>query len=86
MPLLSQIRAVTQRVICKGYFCASPNVGTIKEEEVDLSEYENFGDALRRLGRVLDDVSKRKRIHASLGYLTPAEFEGQWREKHSARA
>jgi putative transposase len=42
---------------------------TIKEEEVDLSEYEDFGDALRGLGRFLDDVYNRKRIHSSLGYL-----------------
>jgi putative transposase len=59
---------------------------TIKEEEVDLSEYEDFGDARRGLGRFLDDVYNRKRIHSSLGYLTPAEFEDQYREKHSARA
>ena len=59
---------------------------TIKEEEVDLSDYEDFGDAQRGLGRFLHDVYNRKRIHSSLGYLTPAEFEGQWIEKHSARA
>jgi transposase InsO family protein len=59
---------------------------TIKEEEVDLSEYEDFGDALRGLGRFPDDVYNRKRIHSSLGYLTPAEFESLWREKHSASA
>jgi putative transposase len=51
---------------------------TIKEEEVDLSEYEDFSEALRGLGRFLDDVYNRKRIHSSLGYLTPAEFEQQW--------
>jgi transposase InsO family protein len=59
---------------------------TIKEEEVDLWEYEDFGAALRGLGGFLDEVYNRKRIHSSLGYLTPAEFESQWREKHSASA
>ena len=51
---------------------------TIKEEEVDLTEYEDFGDALGQLGRFLGDVYNRKRIHSSLGYLTPSEFEQQW--------
>jgi putative transposase len=50
---------------------------TIKEEEVDLSEYRDFGDAYGQLGRFLDKVYDRKRIHSSLGYLTPAEFEQQ---------
>jgi transposase InsO family protein len=52
---------------------------TIKEEEVDLSEYDDYHDALHQLGRFLDDVYLHKRIHSSLGYLTPAEFESQWR-------
>jgi putative transposase len=59
---------------------------TIKEEEVDLSEYEDFSDAQGGLGRFLDDVYNHKRIHSSLGYLTPVEFESLWREKRSARA
>lgn len=51
---------------------------TIKEEEVDLSEYEDYTDAVRQLGRFLDEVYMHKRIHSSLGYLTPAEFEQHW--------
>jgi putative transposase len=57
---------------------------TIKEEEVDLSEYTNYADALRQLGRFLDDVYTHKRIHSALGYLTPAEFEVQWRCEQAA--
>jgi transposase InsO family protein len=54
---------------------------TIKEEEVNLSEYHDFADAQRQLARFLDDVYNVKRIHSSLGYLTPREFEEQWRSK-----
>src|SRR5204863_5285245 len=54
-------------------------VRTIKEEEVNLSEYQDFADALRQITCFLDDVYNIKRIHSSLGYLTPREFEEQWR-------
>ena len=57
---------------------------TIKEEEVALTEYLDFADALRQLGRFLDDVYNHKRIHSALGYLTPEEFEQQWREEQRA--
>lgn len=54
-------------------------IRTIKEEEVHLSDYRDYLDALARLGCFLDDVYQHKRIHSALGYLTPAEFEQQWR-------
>jgi putative transposase len=51
---------------------------TIKEEEVDLSDYRDFADAYEQIGHFIDDVYLTKRIHSSLGYLTPAEFEAQY--------
>lgn len=51
---------------------------TIKEEEVDLSDYQDFRDASGQIGRFIEDVYMTKRIHSSLGYLTPAEFESAW--------
>jgi transposase InsO family protein len=51
---------------------------TIKEEEVDLSDYQDYHDAYRQIGQFLEDVYMRKRVHSSLKYLTPAEFENQW--------
>ena len=52
---------------------------TIKEEEVDLSDYNDFADAYRQIGRFIEDVYLTKRIHSALGYLTPVEFEAAWR-------
>jgi putative transposase len=54
---------------------------TIKEEEVELSEYRSFEEAYQEIGKFLDDVYTKKRIHSSLGYLTPIEFENQWKEQ-----
>jgi transposase InsO family protein len=51
---------------------------TIKEEEVDLSDYNDFADADRQIGRFIEDVYMTKRIHSALGYLTPVEFEAAW--------
>jgi len=51
---------------------------TIKEEEVDLSEYHDFSDAYQQIGRFLEEVYNRKRIHSALAYRTPSEFAGLW--------
>jgi len=59
-------------------------IRTIKEEEVHLTEYRDFEDALAQVGHFIDDVYQTKRIHSSLGYLTPAEFEAQWQKKQTA--
>lgn len=48
---------------------------TLKEEEVSLHDYQDRADARAHIGRFLDDVYMTKRVHSSLGYLTPAEFE-----------
>lgn len=52
-------------------------IRTIKEEEVDLSDYRDFHDAYSQIAHFLEDVYNRKRIHSALGYLTPFEFEHQ---------
>ena len=51
---------------------------TLKEEEVDLTEYRDFPDARSQIGHFIETVYNRKRIHSALGYLTPVEFELAW--------
>lgn len=54
-------------------------IRTIKEEEVYLSKYVDFADAVQQIGHFIEDVYMTKRIHSSLGYVTPAEFELAYR-------
>jgi len=48
---------------------------TLKYEEVYRTEYRDFEDARRRIGRFIEGVYNRDRLHSALGYLTPVEFE-----------
>jgi len=61
-------------------------IRTIKEEEVALSDYRDFDDANKQIGHFIDQVYARKRVHSSLGYLTPVEFERQWRANDQSQA
>lgn len=54
-------------------------IRTIKEEEVYLNDYRDLREAQDNLGYFIEDVYQTKRIHSALGYLTPSEFEAQWR-------
>ena len=48
----------------------------IKEEEGELPACEDHHDALRQLGRFLDEVHMHKRIHSSLGVPHPGRVQG----------
>lgn len=50
-------------------------IATLKKEEVYLSEYDDITEALICIGRFIEDVYNRKRLHSSIGYLSPVEFE-----------
>ncbi len=48
---------------------------TLKMEEVYLKDYRDFEEAHENIGRFIEEVYNQKRLHSSLGYLPPVEFE-----------
>jgi transposase InsO family protein len=48
---------------------------TLKYEEVHLWNYETYEDVIERLPFFLEEVYNRKRLHSSIGYVPPVEFE-----------
>ena len=48
---------------------------TFKSEEVELNDYQTEEDALERIPYFLEEVYNQKRLHSSLGYRPPVEFE-----------
>jgi putative transposase len=48
---------------------------TLKYEGVYRSEYRDLADARSQIGRFIDSIYNRKRLHSALGYRPPVEFE-----------
>jgi len=48
---------------------------TLKYEEVYLSDYANLTEARQSIGRFLDQIYNRERLHSKIGYVPPEEFE-----------
>jgi transposase InsO family protein len=51
---------------------------TLKTEEVYINEYDTFTDAYRNIEHFIESVYNQKRLHSSLGYLTPCEKEADY--------
>ncbi len=50
-------------------------IKTLKCEEVYLNEYATFNDALVNIDRFIEEVYNSKRLHSSIGYKSPINFE-----------
>jgi len=50
---------------------------TLKGEEVYLKEYRTFNEAYSNIKQFIDVVYNNKRLHSSIGYLPPVEFEAK---------
>jgi putative transposase len=50
---------------------------TLKAEEVYLKEYKTFDEAYNNIKQFIEVVYNNKRLHSSIGYLPPVEFEAK---------
>ena len=50
-------------------------IKTLKSEEVQLWEYRTIEDVEKRIPYFIEEVYNQKRLHSSLGYRPPCEFE-----------
>lgn len=55
--------------------CIESFHATLKKEEVYRTRYANFEAARMALFRYIEGWYNRKRIHGSIGYLSPDTFE-----------
>jgi|TARA_Y100000031_G_scaffold40856_1_gene47053 transposase InsO family protein len=56
---------------------------TLKVEEVYMSEYRTYEDVLNCIPYFIEEVYNSKRLHSSLGYMPPEEFEDKFNKKRS---
>lgn len=57
---------------------------TLKYNEVYLNEYSDFKEALNNIERFIEIVYDKKRLHSSLGYLPPDEFEKKYYQEQTS--
>ena len=50
---------------------------TLKVEEVYINEYNTFDEAYDNIKHFIELVYNEKRLHSSIGYVPPAEFEAE---------
>lgn len=69
---MAAIGHVYQNALAESFFA------TLKREEVYLHDYQSFAEAEANLEQFIDAVYNHKRLHSSLGYRPPSEFEALW--------
>jgi putative transposase len=69
---MAAIGNVYENALAESFFA------TLKREEVYLHEYRSFTEAAANLEHFIEAVYNHKRLHSSLGYRPPSEFEEHW--------
>ena len=62
---------------CYDNSCAESIFATIKKERLKHITLEDIFDARKELFKYIEQFYNRKRLHSTLGYISPAEFEAR---------
>jgi len=57
---------------------------TFKVEEVYLKDYRTYDDVVENVPRFIEAVYNAKRLHSSIGYRSPDQFEAELNQKNPA--
>jgi transposase InsO family protein len=80
-PAYTDLFPATTRISMAKRGCPTENgiverfIRTLKEEHIDYTEYDSFTDAFEQIEVWMEVEYMTERIHSSLEYLTPLEFE-----------
>ncbi|MBF0316283.1 MAG: transposase [Oligoflexia bacterium] len=59
-------------------------IKSLKQEEIHLKHYDYIEDVFRNLPTFIEEIYNTKRLHSSLGYKTPTEFEEEIENIHDS--
>ena len=80
-PAYTDLLSNTTQISMSNVGCPTENgiaerfIRTFKEEHIDYTEYKNYKDAVEQIKYWMEVEYMTERIHSSLAYLTPFEFE-----------
>lgn len=58
---------------------------TLKYEEIYMGNYETYLDVVENLPHFIEEIYNKKRLHSSLGYVPPEEFEELLKMKYKGK-
>lgn len=71
------ISSMSRKANCYDNACAESIFATIKKERLNHLKFEDVSDARKELFRYIEQFYNRKRLHSTLNYLSPEEFEAR---------
>ena len=48
---------------------------TLKKEEIYFRKYQTLKEVINNVPKFIEEVYNKKRLHSSLGYMSPEEYE-----------